>query len=266
MPTGAVIEKRFKHLAHGGMGTEGDEFGLGNLPAEEDSDYEAEMELHKGHADQINRLMFTGSEDTLPEEQRGVRDASWVGKLANGAMFRLAEHQVASSFTERYITKIKANPLRFFPIPIGRRTNSLPPLPSFFPSIPPSCLLSQPGMASCCVGFGLSAAMNALGDSDWQSIQQMAKRAVQATEDIDDRVGTELAYFKRHFNDKKQHLYHVYSFNSEFNPDQMLPHDLAVCQVRLMASACPLLASCPWQSLLSRPMGEVPDAKDYMIM
>ena len=170
------------------MGTEGDEFGLGNLPAEEDSDYEAEMELHKGHADQINRLMFTGSEDTLPEEQCGVRDASWVGKLANGAMFRLAEHQVASSFTERYITKIKANPLRFFPIPIGRRTNSLPPLPSSFPSIPPSCLLSQPGMASCCVGFGLSAAMNALGDSDWQSIQQMAKRAVQATEGETERV------------------------------------------------------------------------------
>ena len=82
IPTGAVIEKRFWHLDHGG-GEEGDEF-LGDDPPQDDPDYDSEMELRAGHADQINRLMraaaaHRGCCGILPGGVACLQDALEVG-------------------------------------------------------------------------------------------------------------------------------------------------------------------------------------------
>ena len=182
---------------------------------------------------QLAMLMFQ-ADPSLPS---GFR---WVGTKANGFMFVLSEKMVLSNFTSIYIDKLKHGPNLMFDIPIGRRRNALPPLPRSFPKLPTSCSLKRAGRDNCCVGFGLAAAMHALGDTKWAAVCDSATAAVRCAQSkYEPEVQTELKYFERYFRNfmgttydiitprdptgaRDVHLLHI---------ELMQEHDLAVCQV-----------------------------------
>ena len=177
--------------------------------------------------------------EVMYEPATNLTEPRWVGKIATGAMFVVPQKMMDLNFTEVYRRKLSQNEKQFFGIPIGRRSSALPPLPTFYPLIDPSCLQRQPGKERCCVGFGLAAAMCVLGDHDWTRIRDLSLAAVLETESYGPRdwqqdIADEIDYFK-HVLEKKQHLYEQFVRNASFDPSTLLPDDLAVCQVRHIA-------------------------------
>ena len=127
---------------------------------------------------------------------------------ATGCMFLVNDRIVHENFTSLYISRLKKNANKWIEITIGRRT-ALSTLPSTFPLIPASCRTTQPGTERCCVGFGLAAAMHALGDCKWLEVRNEALAAVEAAEspNLVAGVSNEIDYFQRLFRKTKGSLY-----------------------------------------------------------
>ena len=179
------------------------------------------------------------------DNEQHEAQTKWVGKQ-DGYVFQVSNTLVKANFTVHYIDRLKRNPNQFFTIPVGQRDSTeLPPLPDSFPPIPDSLrCISNTKTEKFCVGYGLAAAMKALGDHEWFTIMRMVPWSVVATEDSNVRAFSEIDFFKMYFQNKKQRLYTAYMIKNnkigenhgvasleKLTSSLMKEDDLAVCQV-----------------------------------
>ena len=202
-----------------------------------------------------NRRHETADREHLPQfaemmwDERD--DPGYFGKTAGGAILRIPRSVTVNGFTLDWLEMLQRVPNRFCKIPVGRRTNSLPPLPDGFPQLHSACLLSQPGKSKCCVGFGLAAAMCALDDHNWTRVASMAPVAVveveqhrltllnhfqdpdsSSTAQLAFSVEDELDWFKMWMMANLPSTYEIKMFGSTFSPSVMEEDDIALCQLR----------------------------------
>ena len=187
-----------------------------------------------------------------PEDQEGSQAgdeeeheplAKWVGKKSgSGFLFQVSNTIVKNNFTVFYIDRLQRNPNQFFTIPVGRRnSDDLPPLPDSFPPIDEKLrCVPNTKTEKFCVGYGLAAAMKALGDFEWFTIMRMVPGSIVAVEESNVRTFSEIDFFKEYFQREKQRLYTVYMIKNdghtvtsfeELSSRLMQENDLAVCQV-----------------------------------
>ncbi|MDC0525897.1 hypothetical protein OAO87_02765 [bacterium] len=179
----------------------------------------------------------------------GMEQDEWVGKELGGWMLVYRQGGVrAEQLHSEVPRKVQRHARPVLSHPIGHRNNGMPRLPGHFPMLPPSCV-SNPRVKDsmrCCVGFGLAAALHALGDTIWSQIRDLSVAAVLEVE-LDEGQGEgsrdEILYFQQHFRKSRQGTYEVYTRSSSFSPDDMMPDDIAVCQVRPVCWCCLLVPS-----------------------